>query len=413
MPLTPVLLLRIFLPFAGGYFLSYLYRVVNAVLAPDLLRDLGMGPSTLGLLTATYFIAFASAQLPLGVLLDRFGPRKIEALLLVIAAAGSLCFAWAESTLILILGRALIGLGVSACLMAAFKAYTQWFPREKWPLINGFQMAAGGLGALAATSPVQWMLQWTDWRGVFTGLGLLTLAVAALVFFVVPAKATAGATESLNDQLRGIRVVFTSPVFWRIAPLTALSQASFFAIQGLWSSPWLKDVAGLEPQAVVTTLFWIALSMVAGFISLGSMAERLHRVGVTVRSSSVAGMGLFMVVQLLLFFGPTHWNRPLWLLFGFFGTSGIIAYAALAQSFSPQLSGRVSTAVNLLVFVAAFAGQWIIGVIVGCWPSPEPGVFSAVGLKVGCGFMLLCQLIGLGWFFLSPRFLHPTSISEI
>jgi MFS family permease len=175
MTIVPSSLLRVFLPFAAGYFLSFLYRVVNAVLAPELLRDLGLGSSSLGLLTATYFIAFASFQLPLGVLLDRYGPRWIEALLLLIAALGAFCFSRAESIGQLILGRALIGFGVSACLMAAFKAYTQWFSAERWPLINGLQMAAGGLGALAATSPVQWMLRWTDWRGVFLGLALLTL----------------------------------------------------------------------------------------------------------------------------------------------------------------------------------------------------------------------------------------------
>ncbi len=140
----PLTLFRVFLPFAAGYFISYLYRVVNAVIAPDLIADIGVGPSALGLLTATYFISFASFQLPLGVLLDRFGPRKVEAVLLLFAALGAFVFARAESLTGLITGRALIGFGVSACLMAAFKAYTLWFSREKWPLINGFQMAAGG-----------------------------------------------------------------------------------------------------------------------------------------------------------------------------------------------------------------------------------------------------------------------------
>ncbi|MDD2463594.1 MAG: MFS transporter [Desulfobulbus sp.] len=402
MHLSPALFLRIFLPFAGGYFLSYLYRVVNAVLAPDLLRDLSLGPSTLGLLTATYFIAFASAQLPLGILLDRYGPRKIEALLLLVAASGALCFARAESVGLLILGRALIGFGVSACLMAAFKAFTQWFSRDKWALINGFQMAAGGLGALAATSPVKWMLHWTDWRGVFTGLGMVTLLAAVLVYFVVPPKEMEQGRSPFSDQLRGILEIFTSPVFWRIAPLTAFSQASFFAIQGLWASPWLKDVTHLEPQSVVSTLFWIAVSMVIGFISLGSLSERLHRRGISVRRSAVGGMTLFIVVQSALVLGPLNWHRPLWLLFGFFGTSGILAYAALSQSFPAHLSGRVSTAVNLLVFMVAFAGQWIIGVIVGWWPETEPGRFASIGLQSGFGFMLFCQMVSLLWFFLRP-----------
>ena len=136
-----------FLPFAFGYFLSYLFRVVNAVIAPDLVADLQINPSQLGLLTATYFIAFASFQLPLGVLLDRYGPRIVESFLLIFAGIGALIFAKADTLTGVVIGRAFIGFGVSACLMAAFKSYVIWFPENSWPRINGLQMAAGGLGA--------------------------------------------------------------------------------------------------------------------------------------------------------------------------------------------------------------------------------------------------------------------------
>ena len=148
---SPRQLLRVFVPFAAGYFLSYLFRVVNAVISPDLVADLALGPADLGLLTATYFLTFAAFQLPLGVLLDRFGPRRIEAVLLLFAAVGALIFAKAHSTVGLVAGRALIGFGVSACLMAAFTAFVMWFPAQRLPLVNGLQMAAGGLGALVAT----------------------------------------------------------------------------------------------------------------------------------------------------------------------------------------------------------------------------------------------------------------------
>jgi MFS family permease len=181
-------LFRVFFPFAAGYFLSYLYRVVNAVIAPDLVGELSLAPASLGLLTAVYFITFASFQLPLGILLDRYGPRKVEACLLLFAGLGAYIFSQSTSLTGLIVGRALIGFGVSSCLMAAFKAYTLWFPKDKWPLVNGFQMAAGGLGALAATSPVEFALGFTDWRGLFVILAIATIASATVVFFVVPGK---------------------------------------------------------------------------------------------------------------------------------------------------------------------------------------------------------------------------------
>jgi len=395
--------LRVFVPFAAGYFLSYLYRVVNAVIAPDLVADLGIGPSALGMLTAIYFISFASAQLPLGVLLDRFGPRRMEAFLLLFAGLGAYLFSRSGSLAGLVVARAFIGFGVSACLMAAFKAYTLWFPKERWPLVNGFQMAAGGLGALAATAPVEAALQTTDWRGVFMVLAILTLLVAVAVYTVVPERPSTTAGESFKRQFQGVKTVFTSLEFWRAAPLTTLSQASFLAIQGLWAGPWLKDVAGLERMAAANVLFWIAVAMIAGFILLGSLADRLSRSGISVLTTAVTGMGLFMGVQVLVLAGPVRWALPMWVLFGFFGTSGIIAYAALSQRFPVQLSGRVTTAVNLLVFIAAFLGQWAIGAIIGLWPVGADGKYALAGYRSGFSVMLALQAMTLLWFFMASR----------
>jgi predicted MFS family arabinose efflux permease len=389
--------LRVFIPFALGYFLSYLYRVVNAVLAPDLAADLGIGPSELGLLTAAYFIAFAAFQLPLGVLLDRFGPRKIESFLLIFAAAGAFVFSRAESVAGLVIGRALIGFGVSACLMAAFKAFVLWFRREQLPLINGIQMAAGGFGALTATAPVEAALGITDWRGIFFILSILTLAIAATVFFVVPQKKIEQNGDSIKKQLRGIIQVFSSLTFWRIAPMTVMSQAAFFAIQGLWSGPWLRDVAGFDREMIARILLMIAAAMVAGFIFMGAAAERLSRLGIKPIVIAVAGMTAFMITQGLLIMEVTSWAGILWVLFGVFGTAGIIPYAVLSQSFPLHLSGRVNTGVNLLVFICAFAAQWGIGAIISLWPGTAAGGYAPPGYQAGFAMMLFFQFISLLW----------------
>jgi MFS family permease len=351
MSLSIVRKLQIFLPFAFGYFLSYLYRVINVVPAPDLVADIGLEPAELGLLTSTYFITFAAFQLPLGVLLDRFGPRKIESALLFVGAFGALTFAYAESLTGLIIGRALIGLGVSACLMAAFKAFVIWFPTRQLPRINGFQMAMGGLGALAGTTPVEFALSFTDWRGVFKVLAILTLAVAVAIFFIVPEHKMEKRDLSLSDQIRGIGLVFKNPTFWRIAPWTTFSQTTYLSIQGLWAGPWLKDVVGMDRTAVAETLMWVAVAMIAGFIIIGTVAERVSRRGIPPMTVAACGMFLFMVQLLLLILEPVSWAAPVMVLFGFFGTSGILPYAVLSQSFPSHLSGRVNTALNLLVFM--------------------------------------------------------------
>ena len=395
--------LRVFIPFAMGYFLSYLFRVVNAVIAPNLAADIGVDPSQLGLLTSAYFISFASFQLPLGVLLDRFDPRKIEAFLLMFAAAGAVVFARAESLEGLVIGRALIGFGVSACLMAAFKGFILWFPSDKWPRINGFQMAAGGLGALTATAPVEAALQITDWRGLFILLAVLCMVVAAAVFLIVPKKKIQATGTSLGEQLAGVREVFSSLTFWRVAPLATLSQAAFLSVQGLWAGPWLRDVAGFNRVEVANTLMWTAVAMVVGFSCLGALAERLGRFGLKTEKTSVIGMAAFNVIQLMLIFELVQWTLPLWILYGFLGTTGIISYAGLSQSFPVHLSGRVNTGINLLVFVTAFAAQWLIGGIIEQWPVTAGGHYDPRGYQAGFTLMSALQLLCLIWYFIGSR----------
>ncbi|MEJ2586431.1 MAG: MFS transporter [Deltaproteobacteria bacterium] len=397
--------LQIFIPFALGYFLSYLYRVINSVLAPNLVADLGVDPSGLGLLTAAYFITFAAFQLPLGVLLDRFGPRKIEAGLLIAAAAGAFLFARADTLTGLVIGRGLIGFGVSACLMAAFKAFVLWFPKQQLPQINGFQMAAGGLGALAATSPVEAALAITDWRGVFMMLSLLTLIVAALIFFVVPEGEAPSEDLSFMDQIRGIGTVSTSLKFWRIAPWTTLSQASFLAIHGLWSGPWLRDVAGYDRSEMAATLLLLAAAMVAGFIILGTAAERLSRHGISTLGVGAVGMGFFLLTLVLIIFPYPPLSPLLWILFGFFGTAGILPYAALSQSFPLHLSARANTALNLLVFVGAFGAQWGIGAIIEQWPVTAAGGYAPAGYQVAFSVLVVLQLLSILWFWVAGRIL--------
>lgn len=413
MPLSIATMLRVFLPFAAAYFLSYIFRVVNAVIAPDLIADFGLGPSDLGMLTSIYFISFAFFQLPLGVILDRFGPRRTEAILLLFAGAGALVFSRTETLAGLVVGRALIGFGVSSCLMAALKAFTLWFPREKWPLINGLQMAAGGLGALTATSPVETVLQFTDWHGLFLLLMLLTFLAAAMVFLIVPERPPAGHGESLHQQLRGIREVFTSIRFWRTAPLTTVTQAAFLSIQGLWAGPWLSNVSGLDRPQTATILFAIAAAMVTGFIVMGGLAERLQRKGISLLSTAVTGICIFMGTQLVIITEAIPWIKPLWLAFGFFGTASIITYTTLSQSFAIHLSGRVTTAVNLLVFVAAFIGQWAIGAIIGLWPPTSAGGFATAGFKAGFSLMLVLQVLALIWFLIASKRFQRNEISGI
>ena len=393
-----MLALRVFAPFAFGYFLSYLFRSINAVIAPDLAQEVSLDAATLGLLSSAYFFTFAVFQFPLGILLDRYGPRRTEAVLLIFAAVGSALFAISTTFNGLFIGRALIGLGVSACLMAAFKAYVMWFPKERLPFVNGCQMAAGGLGALSATLPVQVLLSLTDWRGIFIGLAVITVVSALIVLLVVPEKDEPALGQTLRKQIVSFFEILRSPAFLRLAPLTVCVQSTFIAVQSLWSGPWLYDVAGLGRAAVAEYLFMIAASMVAGFLVLGTAAERLSRIGIKPIAVNVFGVIMFMGVQGIL---VLQWQSAVlaqWMVFGFFGTTSILSYAILSQNFAKEFAGRVNAGLNLLLFTASFFVQWGIGAIIDLWPATNAGQYAAEGYQAAFAALLVLQVIALIWF---------------
>jgi len=400
-PSAPTLVVRVYLPFALGYFLSYLFRVVNAVIAGDLRADLELDGAVLGLLTSTYFLTFAAFQLPLGYLLDRFGSRRVESALLLVASLGAFVFSLSETVVGLIVGRALIGLGVSACLMAAFKAYVDWFDSDRLPRINGWQMAAGGLGALAATRPVEMALPLLGWQGVFQTLGLSCIAVALIIFLVVPEKSRYVKPDPAAARL-GFGTVFTSPLFLRVAPLAMTSQSIFLSISGLWAGTWMQDVAGISRAETANALALMTISMIAGFIVLGNTTAWLGRRGIS--AFTTATLSVLIATLPLLLMIVLQGRAPVWIcwtLFGFFGSGSILYYAGLSQRFPSRIAGRVNTAMNLLVFVAAFVLQWGIGVVIDHWSPGEE--FSAAGYRVAFTTVVVLQGLALLWYLLFRR----------
>jgi predicted MFS family arabinose efflux permease len=387
-------------PFACGYFVSYFYRAVNAVLSPDLTRDLGLGASELGLLTSAYFLAFALFQLPLGVLLDRLGPRRVNAALLAVAACGAAAFSAGQDLTALVAGRALIGLGVSACLMSSIVAFTRWFPLPRLATLNGALMAIGGLGALAASAPLEALLRVAHWRSVFAGLAALTLVVAAGIVLVVPERREPRSRASVRELLGGFLVIYRDPGFWRVAVVSMTVPASSLAVQGLWVAPWLRDVAGMSRADVAGTLSLMAIGTMVGFAAQGALADALARRGVA--PLRILQLGSTASALLLADFacGVTAAAPFAWLLFALLAPSASLAYAILTRRYDASLSGRVNTAVNLLVFLGAFAAQWGVGAIVERWPAQE-GRHPAAAYGAAFGALVAAEALALALLSLS------------
>ena len=359
-----MLWLKLFLPFAGAYFLSYLYRTANAVIGPILTAELALDAGSLGLLTSAYFLSFAAAQLPLGMLLDRFGARRVESGLLLIAATGAATFAIGKSIGDLAFSRALIGLGVSACLMAAFKAFSLWFPADRQASLTGWIMTSGGLGALAATAPLEAALQVAGWREIFVGLAGLTLLVAIWLFLSVPERTDGAMPEPLAAQWAGVRQVFASAHFWRFAPLGLTLVGGFMAVQSLWSVSWLMQVNGYARAVAADHMAGMSAAMLIAYLLIGLLATGLARRGIKPLMLLAAGLGLSLLTLALIVTQAVEHTHLLWIAYGSFSSFGTLAYSQAAAGFAVALSGRANTAFNLMVFVGAFGVQWGLGLLI-------------------------------------------------
>jgi MFS family permease len=296
----------IFQPFVAGFYLSYLFRTINALIADKLASDLALAAADLGLLTSVYFLTFAAIQLPLGVWLDRYGPRQVQSILLVLAALGTALFGLAERLIPLVLGRALMGLGAAGSMMAGLKAIALWFPKERVALVNGWFVTVGALGAVTATIPAEWLLPLIGWRGMFLVLAPATALCAVAIYFVVPESRTGRGAPVAAGPI-GLRAIYSDSRFWRLAPLSATCVGTSWALPGLWAASWLTDVEGLERGVVVRYLFVMAVALCVAGSGLGIAADRLRRRGICAPTLLVCIAVLFIAAQLAL---VLRWPLP-------------------------------------------------------------------------------------------------------
>ncbi|MFB0936047.1 MAG: MFS transporter [Propionivibrio sp.] len=390
---------RLFLPFACAYFLSYLYRTVNAVVGPVLSTELSLGAADLGLLTSTYFIAFGSTQLPLGIMLDRFGARRVEAALLLIAAAGAAVFAGSNNIGTLAIGRGMIGLGVSACLMAAFKSFSQWFPAERQASLTGWIMTSGTLGALVASAPLEAVLHIASWREVFYGLGAITAGVALWLFLGVPDKESATRPQSIAELAGGIRQIVSNRHFWRFASLSFAQIGGFMAVQSLWSGAWLIHVNGYSRSVAAEYLAAMNAAMAVSYFMIGLLSTRLAKRGISTVHLLGGGMSLALLTLLLIVTQATEQHYLLWMAYGLFSSTGTLTYAATATGFPVSLSGRVNTVLNLFAFAGAFGLQWGMGLLIDA--TIAAGHSTAIAHRDAFIVLFVLQAASLGWFFFS------------
>jgi predicted MFS family arabinose efflux permease len=367
---TPHLLPRraavvVFLAFALAYFFSTLLRAVTATLSPGLTVEFGLRARDLGLLAGGYFLGFSVMQLPLGAWLDRHGPRRVILGLLIFAVAGCVVFAVATDFNGLMAARLLMGVGVSACLMAALTGYRRWFNANAQLRANAWMLMTGSLGMLASTLPVQWLLPLAGWRGLFWGLAALVLLALVVIAVAVPRwQPAASKTAAGAGQPGSYAEIVRNPYFRRAVPLGLFTHGGMAAIQTLWAGPWMTRVGGSTPLQAATGLFWINLCMLLTFWVWGLLLPRLMARGLTIDTLVARIQPLsFVALALLVALGPVAgpWSFALLALYCALSTPASQVQPMVALALPPHLAGRALSAYNLVVFVGIFAVQWGIG----------------------------------------------------
>lgn len=401
----------IFMILAGGYVLVYFHRLCPAVVAVDMMNDLQAGGTLLGLLGSAYFYPYALMQLPAGLLADSWGARRTIALFTVVASLGALILAMAPNVGAAIVGRILVGLGVSMLFVPTMKVLTEWFSPHEFARMTGILLAMGGLGSLCSATPLALVTEWFGWRMAFVAVAVLTLALSLLVWLVVrdrpadmgwsiPGKVKVVAEPGIGLGA-GVKQVLTNLNFWSLAGWFFFQSAVFFSFAGLWGGPFLQHVYELDRSGTGQVLSMMAVGLIFGGPLQSWLSNRVckGRKPVLIFSSLVT----CSIVALLVFATAELSLNVLSLLCLFLGmftsASVVVGFSATKELFPVQISGTSIGLINLFPFAGGAVFQPVVGwVLQG--HQVDTNVYSVTGYQSAFAVLLCCALIALGSAFL-------------
>ena len=391
----------IFSVFAFGFFISNLLRSITATLTPALSTEFNLSAANLGLLAGGYFLGFSLMQIPTGMLLDRFGPKKVIGYLLIIALIGTISFAFAKSFAGLLISRIFIGVGVAACLMGPLTGYRVWFEEKYQQRANSWMLMVANFGFVASTLPVQILLPIIGWRSIFLIIASLILISIILISILIPSWETKR-DQDQNNNLQNLSHIWKNKFFISLVPLAFFNYGGVQAIQTLWAGPWMLNVTGYDAIQSATGLFWINVTMLFSFLIWGYFLPKLSSQGID--SMKIVKFTL-PVSYLILFLIIIMGDKAGATMFTLYILSSIVislTQPAIALNFPTKLAGKSLTSFNVFLFSGTFFVQWIIGLIIDF--SRNLGATITMSYQISFSiFLFLCILSYLFFLILNKN----------
>ncbi len=396
---TTKLILTVLIPFSLSYFIGGIYRSIYAVIALPIQRDLHVSASQLGLFAAMYAGGLALTQIPLGIFLDRFGPRKVQMLLFIVASITMAGVALSQNTWQLAIANGVMGFGLAGCLMASLKATSMWFSTDDLPFANSIVLAAGGIGAISATMPSEIFLRFASWRELIAVIAILTFLVAIIIAIFAPRdEKPVKHRFTFKQELGDLKIIYGDSHFWAVGFLAVMTFASFIAMQGLWAGPWLHKVAELNDNAAARVLLALSFGFAVGLFASGVLNNIARKFNVSSYGVVIFGACLAIITEICIILQISPGDKVLWFLFGFSTQILVIDYAILNNYFPREIAGRVITSLNVLLFLTAFIMQYGFGLILS-WVSSSVGMQSeAIVYRSIFTILTALQFIGLLYF---------------
>lgn len=396
----------------GIYMVSQFFRNSIGVIGPDLAREFDLKATDLSALSSIFFLSFAAAQIPLGIAIDRWGPRAAILTTAAIMLAGAALFALAPGFRELVLARLLIGIGCSSFYMGALAIYAREFSPARFGAMTGMQLGAGTLGTLLATAPLAAASAAWGWRGAFLGVAAISAAMTLLVFLFVresPAArlARAAGGESFRQAIAGVWRATRVEGFWTVFLMQLVTYSPFAAVLGLWGAPWLDQVYGIEAAQRGNLLFALALAQVAGLFFWGAVDRPFRSYKTPAIVAGLGAAGLLLLAALVRL--PAWALMPFLAIYGFVNASAPLTTAHGKALFPRELTARGLTLMNIATIGGVSLQQMLTGFVIesfGYQTTPAGRVYPAEAYQAVFATMAVEMLIGLA-FYLRIANRHP------